>query len=140
MFPSLNGRRFRSLTEVDRGDVDPATVFEYYEANGVVHATYSGGNIERGFLVGTRAVDRLDFRYAHLRSDGTTATGHCVSVIAREADGRLRLDETWEWESVFGKGTSSVVEIAEDDGMADNDEVSVDDVDPEDLSLLDLLR
>ena len=88
--------------------------------------------VERGFLVGTRAVDRLDFRYAQLRADGTTATGHCVSVISRLADGRLRLDETWEWESASGSGTSSVVEI--DDGEV------VEDVDPEDLSLLDLLR
>jgi hypothetical protein len=128
----LNGRRFRSLTDADGGDVGPATVFDYQEAGGVIHASYSGGSIERGFLVGTRAGNTLDFRYAQLRSDGTTATGHCISVISREPDGRLRLDETWEWESEPGSGTSSVEEIFEGE--------VVDDLDPEDLSLLDLLR
>jgi hypothetical protein len=131
-FPSLNGRRFRSETEVDEGDVGPATVFDYHEADGVIHASYSGGSIERGFLVGIRAGNALDFRYVQLRGDGSTAAGHCTSVIDREPDGRLRLDETWEWESAPGNGTSTVVEIF--DGEV------VDDLDPEDLSLLDLLR
>jgi hypothetical protein len=131
-FPSLNGRRFRSVTDVDGGDVGPTTVFDYSEADGVVHASYAGGSIERGFLVGTRTGDELDFRYVQLRSDGTTASGHCVSVITREPDGRLRLEEAWEWESAPGHGTSTVEEIF-------GGEI-VDDLDAEDLSLLDLLR
>jgi hypothetical protein len=132
LLPSLNGRRFRSLAEVDGGDVGPATVFDYYEADGVVHASYSGGGIGRGFLVGTRVGDELDFRYAQLRTDGTTANGHCHSMIRREPDGRLRLDETWEWESAEGHGTSSAEEIFDVELVGDLDE--------DDLAALDLLR
>lgn len=133
MLPSLNGRRFRSLEDVGGGgDIGPATVFDYHEADGVVHASYSGGSIGLGFLVGTRTGDELHFRYAQLRTDGSTATGHCHSVIGEEPDGRLRLDETWQWESAAGRGTSTMEEIFEGE--------LVEDLDEDELAALDLLR
>ena len=109
--PSLDGRRFRSMAEVDGGDVGAETVFEYVEQDGVVHARYGGGAVRLGFLVGTRAGDTLRFRYAHVRPDGETATGRCESTIETLADGRLRLHETWAWESREGAGTSVVEEV-----------------------------
>jgi hypothetical protein len=109
--PSLDGRRFRSGADVPGGDVGTETVFEYAEADGIVHARYGGGAIRLGFLVGTRDGDTLRFRYAQLRADGTTATGRCESRIEALDDGRLRLRETWAWESQEGAGTSVVEEI-----------------------------
>jgi hypothetical protein len=106
----LNGRRFRSVADVAGGDVGTDTTFEYEEEDGVVSAMYSGGAIRLGFLVGTRDGDSLAFRYAQLREDGTTATGRCESRIETLEDGRLRLHETWAWESQPGEGTSIVEE------------------------------
>ena len=57
------------------------------------------------------AGDTLRFRYAHVRPDGETATGRCESTIETLADGRLRLHETWAWESREGTGTSVVEEV-----------------------------
>ncbi|MFC7244213.1 hypothetical protein ACFQO7_17200 [Catellatospora aurea] len=110
MITSLDGRRFVAETDVAGGEVGTETVFGYHEQDGMVWAEYSGGAIRRGFLVGTRDGDRLDFRYTQLNTDGQTSTGHCVSVLTQLADGRLRLAETWEWESRPGSGTSAVVE------------------------------
>ena len=87
------------------------TLFEYAEAGGIVHARFAGGAIRLGFLVGTRDGDRLSFRYAQLRADGTTATGRCESEIETLPDGRVRLRETWRWESHEGAGTSVVDEV-----------------------------
>jgi hypothetical protein len=109
--PSLDGRRFRSAADVAGGDVGTETIFEYAEAEGIVHARYGGGAIRLGFLVGTRDGDTLRFRYAQVRADGTTATGRCESRIEALGDGRLRLHETWAWESQDGAGTSVVEEI-----------------------------
>jgi hypothetical protein len=109
--PSLDGRRFRSAADVEGGDVGTETVFEYAEADGIVHARYGGGAIRLGFLVGTREGDTLRFRYAQVRADGTTATGRCESRIEALGDGRVRLHETWAWESQDGAGTSVVEEI-----------------------------
>lgn len=94
------------------GDVGGETVFEYHEAgSGAIWGSYAGGTIERGFIVGTRTTDTLDFRYAHLMTTGETASGHCLSRIEELADGRLRLHEAWRWESKDGSGTSVAEEI-----------------------------
>jgi hypothetical protein len=109
---SLDGRRFRAVAEVEGGDVGPQTEFEYAErADGVIHARYAGGAVRLGFLVGTRAGDTLSFRYAQLLDDGRTATGRCESRIEELPDGRLRLHETWAWDSQPGAGTSIVEEL-----------------------------
>lgn len=111
--PSLDGRIFADITDAHAGDVGADTRFEYHEAaDGTLWARYLGGTVRLGFLIGTRSGDRLDFRYSHVTTDGTTASGHCQSTMEVLDDGRLRLHETWEWESRDGSGTSTVEEIA----------------------------
>lgn len=110
--PSLDGRSFRDVSPAPAGDVGGETVFAYHEdVNGTVWARYGGGAVRLGFLVGTRDQDGLDFRYAHVTDDGDTATGHCTSRIEQLTDGRLRLHETWAWDSREGSGTSVVEEV-----------------------------
>jgi hypothetical protein len=104
---------FRSVAEVEGGDVGTETIFHYSEDDGVIHARYAGGQVTLGFLVGSRDGDRLDFRYAQLRTDGTTAAGHCRSRIVELPDGRLRMEESWEWDSHDGAGTSVVEQVAD---------------------------
>jgi hypothetical protein len=93
------------------GEATLATVFEYHEQDGLVWARYEGGAVRLGFLVGTRQDDRLDFRYTQLNESGETSSGHCSTTISTLRDGRLRLDEVWEWESKPGAGTSSAEEV-----------------------------
>jgi hypothetical protein len=108
---SLDGRRFRAVGDVDGGEVEAATVFTYHERDGEIWAEYAGGRVKRGYLVGTREGDKLDFRYTQLNTAGETNSGHCVSTVEHMADGRLRLSETWEWESRTGSGTSVLAEL-----------------------------
>lgn len=110
--PSLDGRRFASPAPVVGGDVGTDTVFAYHQEGEVVWARYAGGAVRLGFLVGTRAGDELDVRYSHVDTGGATANGRCRSRIVELGDGRLRLDETWAWESRPGSGTSTVEELA----------------------------
>jgi len=107
---SLDGRRFAAVANVG-GEVGADTVFEYHEGAGEVWATYQGGAVVHGFLVGTRTADTLDIRYVQLNDHGETSGGHCVSAIQELPDGRIRLDEKWEWESRPGVGTSVVEEL-----------------------------
>lgn len=109
--PSLDGRTFAALAHTEGGEVGPETVFEYHESDGEIWAAYSGGTERRGFLVGTRDGDSLTFRYSQLNCDGETSSGRCVSQIRTTKAGRLRLEETWEWETKPGSGTSTVEEI-----------------------------
>ncbi|WP_175412354.1 hypothetical protein [Streptomyces sp. TRM64462] len=108
--PSLDGRVLYPVADQSAGQVGTRTRFRYHEDGGRVWAQYAGGDVVRGFLVGTRAGDRIDFRYVQLRTDGTTASGHCRSTVVLLPDGRVRLEESWEWESQEGGGTSVVEE------------------------------
>jgi hypothetical protein len=106
------------VSDQSPGQVGSATRFRYHERDGEVWAAYQGGDIARGYLVGTREEDRVDFRYVQLTRDGATACGHCVSRVVELPDGRIRLEETWEWESRAGSGTSVVEEIRPESGDA----------------------
>lgn len=110
--PTVDGRRFSALHHTAGGEVGPETVFDYHETDGEIWATFTGGTVRRGFLVGTRNGDTLAFRYSQLNQDGETSTGRCTSRITRSETGVLRLEETWAWESRAGNGTSIVEEIS----------------------------
>jgi hypothetical protein len=108
---SLDGRRFRVLAMDSQGEASEASVFEYHEDDVLVWAEYAGGAVRLGYLVGTRAGDRLAFRYTQLNESGETSNGRCATTISTLPDGRLRLDENWAWESKPGSGTSAAEEI-----------------------------
>jgi hypothetical protein len=108
--PSLDGRVF-AVADSGGGVATTDTAFRYREEGGVITATYGGGAIRYGFLVGTRTADSLDFRYVQLHSDGSTASGHCATELEMLPDGRIRLNETWEWESRRGSGHSVAEEL-----------------------------
>ncbi|MFI8103884.1 hypothetical protein [Streptomyces sp. NPDC086023] len=110
MARSLDGLLFVPVADQSPGQVGRQTRFDYHEQDGRIWAEYRGGDVVMGHLVGTRAGDTLDFRYVQLRTDGTTASGHCTSLVTALPDGRLRLEETWTWESQPGSGTSVVEE------------------------------
>ncbi|WP_327694303.1 hypothetical protein [Streptomyces sp. NBC_00459] len=108
---SLDGLVLAPVEDQAPGQVGTRTRFAYHEQDGEIWAEYAGGDVVRGHLVGTREGDRLDFRYVQLKRDGTTSSGHCVSEVTELPDGRLRLAETWEWESQPGSGTSVVEQV-----------------------------
>ncbi|MFE5187820.1 hypothetical protein [Streptomyces sp. NPDC056628] len=115
MARSLDGLLLAPVADQAPGQVGTRTRFTYHEQDGVVWAEYGGGDVVRGHLVGTRDGDRLDFRYVQLKRDGTTSSGHCVSTVGELPDGRVRLTETWEWESQPGSGTSVVEQVPRPD-------------------------
>ncbi|MET9926523.1 MULTISPECIES: hypothetical protein [unclassified Streptomyces] len=111
MARSLDGLVLSPVADQAPGQVGTRTRFTYHEQDGVIWAEYTGGDVVRGRLIGTREGDELDFRYVQLKQDGTTSSGHCLSTVVDLADGRVRLAERWEWESQEGSGTSVVEEV-----------------------------
>ena len=108
---SLDGRVFVGLENAESGEVGTRTHFEYHQEDSIIWAEYSGGEVLRGYLVGTRKDDTLDFRYTHLNAQMETANGVCSSVISILPDGRVALNEDWAWESRPETGSSIVVEV-----------------------------
>lgn len=109
----LNGKVFTALENSGSGEVSAQTLFEYHQKDNLIWATYSGGEITYGQLLG-RATSENTFisRYQHLNKPGVLMTGQCETHISRNADNKLQLDETWEWTSGdFSSGTSVLVEV-----------------------------
>jgi hypothetical protein len=69
--------------------------------------------VRLGPLVGTTTGTELSFRYAQVNVDGETATGRSEDRIELLEDGRVRLHETWAWESKTGSGTGVLEEVTE---------------------------
>jgi hypothetical protein len=114
--PNYNNRTFASTTNTPNGQVSSATLFHYHQSdspNGsIVWASYSGGQIVKGFLIATVQQPKgvLDARYQHVNSSGELMTGRCSSTPEELPDGRLRLHERWQWTSGDLSSGSSVVE------------------------------
>lgn len=105
------GRRFRPTENEGAGEVGPETVFEYNQEGDVVRATYGGGGVRSGVLIGRADSEgNLDARYAHVNAAGGLMTGECRSRPEALPDGRLRLHEEWRWTSGDGSSGRSVVE------------------------------
>lgn len=107
----LEGRVCVGVSNTGTGEVGLQTTFTYRQNGRVVWAEYCGGDVARGYLVGTRDGADLHFRYVHLGTDGQTSSGVCDSTIEVLNDGRIRFHEIWEWESRPGSGVSIVEEV-----------------------------
>lgn len=114
MNPSITyaDRVFASVSNAAGGDVGADTIFHYRQQHDIVWATYAGGAVTFGTLVARVLADGcLDMRYQHVTSAGEMKTGRCRSTPTVLADGRLRLDEQWQWtEGGDGAGQSVVEE------------------------------
>ena len=110
---NLHKKKFRSRTNSSNGEVTADTYFYYFQEDNMIWAHYSGGNILKGFLIGTQKRNgSLHFSYQHLNRKKEVMTGTCVSTPRINAQGNIILDEEWQWTNgPKSKGTSSLVEI-----------------------------
>ncbi|MBO4637151.1 MAG: NAD(P)H-dependent oxidoreductase [Clostridiales bacterium] len=107
---SLEGRFFTVTENSSSGEVSDKTVFGYHQKGNVIWAEYSGGDIVKGFLVGTIDGEHdLHFTYQHINSDGKLRSGHCDSHPG-QVNGKLRFYEHWKW-TEGDSGTSVIEEI-----------------------------
>ena len=107
---NLNGKRFKSVSNSDNGEVSSETLFDYRQNGSVVWATYQGGEILFGTLSGRIEGNKLTFTYQHQNLQGAFKTGRCNSVAERK-EGKLYLKEKWQWTcDDFSEGESLLAE------------------------------
>ena len=108
---SLDGRTLVGVANTDAGEVSGDTRFEFEQEGDRIYAHYSGGEVVDGHLVGTFDGSEWDIRYSQINSERETASGHSVGTVELAEDGRVRVQDEWEWESRDGSGTSVLEEI-----------------------------
>ncbi len=108
---NLNGRKFVMVSST-ASDVDPdgPTEFLYWEEDGLIWGSYTGDTVTVGRFVGTRDDDQITISYVHALKEGGRAGGQSSSRIEREADGRLRLVEEFQFDGDDTQHVSVCVE------------------------------
>lgn len=110
---NYHGRKFISVENTDNGEVSSQTIFQYQQEGNIISATYSGGEIIKGMLVGVMKEDGcLEFRYNHVNLRNEIRGGKCISTPKILPDGRIRLYEKWKWlDSEATEGHSVIEEV-----------------------------
>jgi hypothetical protein len=110
---NYNNKLFKAVSNTENGETSAETIFNYQQHNNILTATYSGGKILHGHLIGL--VDDkgvIDMRYHQVNTKGELMTGICKSTPEILSDGKIRLLENWKWTSGdLSEGVSTIEEI-----------------------------
>ena len=107
---NYNGKIFIPQRNTENGEVNEETIFCYFQENDLFWAEYSGGDVLKGHMIGT--VDEsgeLDFHYQHLNKDRQLRIGKCHSIPYIMENGKIALQEKWQWLNGDLSGGESVV-------------------------------
>ncbi|MEI4770333.1 n-acetylglutamate synthase [Psychrobacillus sp. FJAT-51614] len=110
---NYNGKRFVSIANTENGEVSSKTFFDYKQEGNILSATYDGGEIVKGTLIGiVKDNGCLNFRYNHVNIRNEIRGGQCDSTPETLPDGRIRLHENWKWlDSEHTEGKSTIEEV-----------------------------
>lgn len=110
---SYHNKEFRSVSNTNSGEVSENTTFFYQQNGSVISASYQGGNIRKGNLLGKVEPDgTIRMSYQHWNNNDEFRSGVCTSTPELLPNGKIRLHESWEWTSgIEGCGKSIVEEV-----------------------------
>lgn len=109
---NYDGKFFTPKSNTENGEVDGQTLFSYHQNGDVFFADYCGGEIRKGYMIGTVEENGvLDFYYQHINVGGDMKIGRCHSVPHISENGKIELYEEWQWlNGDKSKGSSVVAE------------------------------
>jgi len=111
-----DGKYFIPKINTENGEIDSQTLFLYHQNENILWADYYGGEIKKGSMVGTVALNgEIDFYYQHINLNNQMRIGKCHSIPRILSDGRIELSEQWQWlNGDKTKGSSIVIEKSTD--------------------------
>lgn len=109
---NYDGRIFVPQSNTENGEVGGKTTFCYFQEKDLLWAEYSGGDVLKGHMIGIVGENgELDFHYQHLNKDRQIRIGKCHSVPEIMENGKIALQEKWQWlNGDLSSGESVVVE------------------------------
>ena len=110
---NYHNKKFRTISNTENGKTSIETIFHYQQIDNILTATYSGGKIKKGHLIGL--VDengKINMSYHQINEQNELMTGICESIPEILPNGKIRLHESWQWTSGnYSKGNSIIEEI-----------------------------
>lgn len=108
---NYHNKTFRPIHNSENGETSGETIFHYRQEGNILMATYSGGRILKGQLIGLVDEDgNINMRYHQVNSLGELMTGICMSKPEILPTGKIRLHESWEWTSGDKSSGHSIIE------------------------------
>lgn len=105
------GRLFRAVETSSSSQTGQDTIFKYEQIGDMVTATYAGGDVRFGQILGQVDADGiLNMRYHHLTPDGELMTGWCVTTPEILPNRKMRLHEKWKWTCGHRERGQSILE------------------------------
>jgi hypothetical protein len=95
---NLDHIKMNVIETAGNGVVNELTIFAFSQTGNSVSASYSGGQIHQGYLVGTLDQNKLSFSYCQLQTNGKLDNGQSECDILIE-NGKIRLIEHFTWAS-----------------------------------------
>ncbi|MDH3649212.1 MAG: hypothetical protein OEQ53_05985 [Saprospiraceae bacterium] len=115
---NYQGRIFASKVNSLHGDVDAETRFYYHQKDMYLWGHYNGGTIKTGVLLGQVLEDsHLHFKYWHYDQKGNFKQGYCHSSPTILKDGRIQLQEHWQWTTGDQEKGQSIIEEIKIEGV-----------------------
>ena len=108
---NLDGMVMLVSSTAANGVVGSDTRLHFSQNGARVAARYAGGNVARGWLIGTLTGSRVAFRYVQREVADGIHHGHSVGYLERRSNGRVRLVENFTWDSRSGSGTNVFDEV-----------------------------
>lgn len=110
---NYNNKVFRVEQNTENGETSSQTIFRYQQQGHILWASYAGGEIVRGHLMGiVDDLGHIQMSYHHINTKDEILTGRCFSTPEVLENGKIRLHEDWEWTGgKSGKGNSTIVEV-----------------------------
>jgi len=81
------------------GVVNDLTIFTFSQTDNFISASYAGGQIFKGYLVGTLHKDKLLFSYCQLQMDGKIDNGQSECDVMMGENGKIKLIEHFKFAS-----------------------------------------
>lgn len=110
---NYHNKKFKAVSNSENGELSKNFIFDYKQEANIISCIYSGGTILKGQLLGMVS-DKgiINMSYHQINLKGELQTGICTSIPKILANGKIQLNETWQWTNGDkSKGTSVLIEI-----------------------------
>lgn len=105
----LDGMTMNAVQTAPNGVVSEDTHFHFHQDGERVHADYSGGRVERGYLVGLVEDATFEFCYCQIHTDGSIDNGRSQCELRIDESGAVQVVEHFEWGG--GSGTNVIQQL-----------------------------
>lgn len=109
---NLDNKKF--VTSENKSGLSSAeTIFHYSQNGTTITATYKGGSILEGLIIGKQIQhSKIELLYQCLTTEGELKAGKSKGTISETKNGKLKLEMDWNWlNGDLSGGKSEYLEI-----------------------------